>query len=227
MIHMNTHLKTLAREAQTRPLILAIALAAALLFSTMAHADDQDRRWRPHDNHSYHQHGYTVVGVPRGAYRVHHRGEDFWYHGGEWYRRRGRLSIVVAAPIGAFVPVLPPFYSTVWWRGTPYYYADDTYYLWDSRARQYEVVEPPVGIASGGSTVAPQTDEVFIYPKGGQSPAQQDRDRYECYRFGVDQTRYDPTQPGGGVPPASASSKRSDFMRAQAACLEGRGYTVK
>lgn len=216
-------------------LVWMAAVAAVLCSSMAAHAaDHDDGRGRYHhggpgfhgDQH-YHGHGYTVIGVPRGAYAVHHRGDTFWYHGGEWYRPRGRFSIVVAAPIGAYVPVLPPFYSTVWWRGVPYYYADDTYYLWDTRARQYEVVEPPTGIVSGGSTTAPTSDEVFIYPKQGQSQAQQDQDRYECYRFGVDQTGYDPTQPGGGVPSDVASSKRGDYMRAQAACLEGRGYSVK
>lgn len=175
-------------------------------------------------NQYYHDHGYSVRGVPRGAYEIHHRGDAYWYHGGEWYRRRGGLSIVVGAPIGAFVPVLPPFYSTVWWGGLPYYYADDTYYSWDSAKREYEVVDPPAGIETGGNTSAPQSDTVFIYPKNGQSQEQQSSDRYECHRFAVLQTGYDPTAAGAAQ---AASSRRSDYMRAQAACLEGRGYSVK
>lgn len=38
---------------------------------------------------------------------------------------------------------------------------------------------------------------------------------------------YDPTQPLGGVGESSAASKRADYQRAQAACLQARGYSVK
>jgi len=37
--------------------------------------------------------------------------------------------------------------------------------------------------------------QVFFYPNSGQSPAQQDRDRYECYLWAVRQTGFDPSQP--------------------------------
>ena len=177
-----------------------------------------------HDQY-YHDRGYSFPGVPRGAYEVHHRGDAYWYHGGEWYRPHGNVSIVVGAPIGAFVPVLPPYYSTVWWAGAPYYYADDTYYSWNSGVNEYEVIDPPAGIDAGGVTTAPQSDSVFIYPKNGQSQDQQDTDRYECHRFAVVQTGYDPTAASAAQEPSS--SKRSDYLRAQAACLEGRGYSVK
>lgn len=39
------------------------------------------------------------------------------------------------------------------------------------------------------------TVEVFFYPTRGQSPEQQDRDRYECYLWARDQTGYDPSAP--------------------------------
>lgn len=35
---------------------------------------------------------------------------------------------------------------------------------------------------------------VYFYPTHGQSTAQQDRDRYECYRWAVKQTGFDPGQ---------------------------------
>ena len=67
----------------------------------------------------------------------------------------------------------------------------------------------------------------FVYPAKGQSPEQQSRDRYECHRYAVEQTGYDPTQAGGGVSSDIASSKRSDYFRAEEACLDARGYSVK
>lgn len=37
--------------------------------------------------------------------------------------------------------------------------------------------------------------QVFFYPRAGQSPAQQDRDRFECYRWASGQTGFDPSLP--------------------------------
>jgi len=37
--------------------------------------------------------------------------------------------------------------------------------------------------------------QVFFYPNSGQSPEQQNRDRYECYLWAVKQTGFDPSQP--------------------------------
>ena len=37
--------------------------------------------------------------------------------------------------------------------------------------------------------------DVYIYPNKGQSAQQQDRDRYECHSWAVQQTGFDPTRP--------------------------------
>jgi outer membrane lipoprotein SlyB len=144
--------------------------------------------------------------------------------------------------------------------------------------------------------------QVYFYSNHGQSAAQQDRDRYECYQWERKQTRFDPSQPqvvqhvqvevipspppgtdtavgavtgaligaavsrpGDGAEGAAVGAlagtllgavsdsarqeqaerietryyrsdaqrmadlerRASDFRRAMAACLEGRGYTVR
>lgn len=57
--------------------------------------------------------------------------------------------------------------------------------------------------ATGPATAPPLPDtEVFFYPQANQSPAQQDRDRYECYLWAVEQTGFDPSQPGFPSPRA-------------------------
>ena len=132
---------------------------------------------------------------------------------------------------------------------------------------------------------------VYIYPSKGQSQAQQDKDKYECYDWARSNTGYDPANPAssssastssprqqsggvvrgalagaaigaiagdtskaagrgalagglfGGIRQSStnqqaqqqhsqkqASQSRArlnEYNRANAACLEGRGYTVK
>jgi hypothetical protein len=115
--------------------------------------------------------------------------------------------------------------------GVQYYYANEAYYRYYPDRGGYEVVAPPEGQGappgSGASAAPPPSDNIFIYPKNGQSDDQQARDRYECHRWAADQTAFDPTRPAGGVSPEAAAAKRADYMRAQQACLEARGYTVR
>ena len=179
-------------------------------------------------NQYYFDRGYSVPRPPPGSVSGL-RGPDgrrYSYYHGTWYRRDGSAWIVWGAPIGVFVSVLPPFYTTIWWRGVPYYYANDTYYLWDAPRREYEVVAPPQGV-DGAATTAPASNKLFAYPAKGQSEEQQKRDDYECHRWAVGQSGFDPTVSGGGVPADQAVAKRNEYYRAQVACLEGRGYTVK
>ena len=43
----------------------------------------------------------------------------------------------------------------------------------------------------GGGSV----EQVYFYPREGQTPEQQDRDRYECYNWAMQQTGFDPSRP--------------------------------
>jgi hypothetical protein len=120
-----------------------------------------------------------------------------------------------------FVPVLPPFYTTLMLGGVPYYYANDAYYVWRAQEHQYEVVDPPQ-VESATVTPAP-AQNVFVCPNKGQSAEQEAKDRYECHRWAVDQTGFDPTTATGDVD----AGKRDDYQRATTACLAARDYTVR
>lgn len=60
-------------------------------------------------------------------------------------------------------------------------------------------------VISTPSTTAPPAPppayraEVFVYPAQGQAEGQLDRDRYECHRWSVKQSGFDPSLPG--LPP--------------------------
>jgi hypothetical protein len=176
-------------------------------------------------NHYYPSRGGFVRELPGRPVVIDRPGGRYYYSGGVWYAPRGPSFVVVAAPIGLFVPVLPPFYTTVWFGGMPYYYANDTYYAWHDAQNGYEVVEPPGGQTA--STDSPPIDDLYFYPQSGQSADQQAGDKYECHKWAVTQSGFDPTQSGGGVPPDQAGGKRADYQRAIRACLEGRGYSVR
>jgi hypothetical protein len=145
----------------------------------------------------------------------------------------------------------------------------------------------------GAGVASAQSGDMFIYPANGQGQAQQDKDRYECHTWAVQQTGFDPSRPqaanaqpaqqyqpskphvlqgagrgaalgavGGAITgnagkgaaagaamgglvggfrrrdekrrqadaqadrTAAGNPARSAYMRAMAACLQGRGYTV-
>jgi hypothetical protein len=202
-------------------MIKKIVLATCLALATLPAMADHHDGFAPHG--TFAARGSEVRVLPRGGYEVRHPTGHYWYHGGNWYAPHGSRWIVVAPPFGVYVPFLPGFYSTLWFGGVPYYYANDVYYLWRSERNAYEVVAPPDGAAQS-TTQAPL--DLYIYPRNGQSEAQQSEDRYQCHRWAADQTHFDPTQPGGGASVAGPAA-RSDYFRAMSACLEGRGYTVK
>jgi hypothetical protein len=121
-------------------------------------------------------------------------------------------------------PTLPLYYSTYWWNGVPYYYADNTYYIYDSGAGQYQTVAPPEGLVNQEGQAPAASSQLIAYPKNGQSTEQQAKDKFECHQWATTQSGFDPTQ---GSAANVTAQKRSDYMRAQGACLEGRGYAVE
>lgn len=56
------------------------------------------------------------------------------------------------------------------------------------------------GAQSAGASGTASPPRVYSYPMRGQSSEQQDRDRYECYDWAVQQTGVDPTRLADGVP---------------------------
>ena len=123
------------------------------------------------------------------------------------------------AVIGGAAVLAPYYYS-------PYY---DSYY----NSPYYEPTpmvdqEQPSVYAQPAPSVSPASAErIFVYPRKGQSEELQAKDRYECHRWGVSQTGYDPTQPTSGMPGVQLNQMRADYKRAMSACLDGRGYTMK
>ena len=67
----------------------------------------------------------------------------------------------------------------------------------------------------------------MVYPRNGQSTDQQASDRYACYRFAVAESGFDPLASSSGGPTGGAEQRSADYSRAQAACLESRGYAVQ
>ena len=168
-------------------------------------------------------HGYSTGAYWRGGY----------WRGGYWPRAYYGLGFAW------FLPVLPLAYSTYWWGGVPYYYANDVYYTYDPNYQGYIATDPPPAADSSGSAAAPndvgsaqagapQADalsgqsgpidgapaQIFMYPKNGQSAEQQATDKAECQQWATAQA-------------GSVAQNGSNFNRAMVACVEGRGYSAR
>lgn len=96
----------------------------------------------------------------------------------------------------------------------------------------YEQTQPPPsapaqpqdGAAApynGPTPSGPAAGDVYLYPRNGQSEAQQQNDRYECHSWAVNQTGFDPTRGG------QQSGSDTEYRRAMVACLDARGYSAR
>jgi len=158
-------------------------------------------------------HGYSTGAYWRGGY----------WRGGYWPRA------YYGGGYAWFLPILPLAYATYWYGGVPYYYANDVYYTWNPSYDGYTATDPPpVSDASVAGdegaavqpTVAPSDPgpgpgggQIFMYPKNGQSEAQQSEDRRACQQWAASQA-------------GTGEASGSDYRRAMLACIEGRGYSA-
>jgi hypothetical protein len=167
--------------------------------------------------------GYGGYGG-RVGYGGGYRGGYGGYHGGYgWRGGYGGWGLGVLG-VGVYFAALPLYYSTWWSDGVPYFYADDNYYQWDSAVGEYQTVTPPPEVERQATAQSP---DLMAYPKTGQSDAQQATDKTECRAWATTQTGADPQAPVVAGTDNGSAAKHSDYMRAQAACLAGRGYSVQ
>ncbi len=169
--------------------------------------------------------GYAGRGYARGYSTGAYWGGGYW-HGGYWPRAYYGLGF------SWFLPVLPLAYATYWYDGNPYYYANDVYYTWNPDYNGYTATDPPpaadaydggsgsAAAAADGNAPAPGapvqpvaqgSDQIFMYPKNGQNPAQQSADKEACQQWAASQ---------------AAAQNPSEYRRAMLACVEGRGYSA-
>ncbi len=141
-----------------------------------------------------------------------------------------------------FLAALPLGYATYWWGNVPYYYVNSVYYVYNPADNGYVVSDPPPVAGDNAVPPAPDADDaspppayaapaappasgspddIYMYPKNGQTEQQQSTDRYECHTWAQQQTGFDPTQSA-----SQSSGNAYDYHRAMVACLQGRGYSV-
>jgi hypothetical protein len=76
-------------------------------------------------------------------------------------------------------------------------------------------------IAAAVMAVPCQAQNVMIYPARGQSPAQQDQDRYACHSWATQQSGYNPSQPPPQPSPNGPSPLRGAARGAAVGAVGG------
>lgn len=160
---------------------------------------------------------HVIHHLPPGYRDYAWNGRNYYYYDGFWYRPYGGTYVSVSVPYGFFVTSLPGSYTSVWVGNTRYYYSDYHYYTYEPERRGYVVVPSPYG----DDEEEAYDDDLYVYPAQDQSEQQQADDRYECHRWAVAETDYDP------IDDEYDADLRQDYLRALTACLVGRGYTVR
>ncbi|TWI54274.1 hypothetical protein IQ22_02137 [Pseudomonas duriflava] len=179
---------------------------------------DRDERhgWGPYPDR---RPGFIVRGIPPGFARIRHRDREYFYADGYWYSPYGGKYVVVSPPRGLYINVLPYFTQTLVIGGLTYYFVAGNYYLPQSGGG-YVVVDPP--IQSSGYAATGNAYDVVAYPARGQSQAQLEQDRYDCYRWAANESGFDPARAKAAV----VSDQVDRYRRAMGACLSGKGYSV-
>lgn len=127
--------------------------------------------------------------------------------------------VVMRPPIGLVVRDLPGWRVVVVVGGLTYLLANGVTYR-ERAEGGYEVVAPLPELPA-------VPERAFVAPRQGQSPQQQATDEYECHRWAVTQSGFDPVGVATGGNLTVSTSGRSDYQRARLACLQGRGYSVR
>jgi hypothetical protein len=161
--------------------------------------------------------GHVIDRFPDRDYRVPYGGRDYFYSGGYWYRPQGPRYVVVQPPRGIRIQYLPDYAREVWIGGSLLFLAAGSYYAYQESTRDYVVVEPPGQPLATGNGI-----DVEAYPANGQSPEQVNQDGYDCYRWAVEQSGFDPRVDTYQPDPTVVQT----YRQAQGGCLSSRGYRV-
>ena len=166
--------------------------------------------------------GYVVDRFPGRHWQVPYRGQSYYFSGGYWYRPQGPRYVVIQPPYGIRVGYLPDYARQVWIGSSLLFLAAGAYYAYQPATQDYIVVQPPTALPQPMPRPVSNGYDVVAYPANGQSASQMDQDRYDCYRWAVDQSGFDPAT----VTYAPSPGVVQTYRQAQGNCLGSRGYQV-
>ena len=162
--------------------------------------------------------GVRLLSLPARHRRLVIGPTVYFYVDGVYFIQQSGVYIVAAAPIGARIAILPYGFRSMYIGPRRFFRVNSTYYRYVVATNDYVVVAPPADVASAATS---ESLDPVIYPAAGQSEEQLDQDRYECHRWGLEQSGFDPS-----IANAAGQDGSDRYYRSLKACLMGRDYTV-
>ncbi len=154
--------------------------------------------WRP---------GRVVEALPRGHLRVPYRGGEYFFHDGYWYRPDGPRYVLVVPPRGCASAACRPMRSRSGWAACC---TSCRRHLLPVACRHPRVRSGQPAAAGSGTRLSGQRAGRQLrrggLPARGQGPDQQSRDRYECHRWAVGESGFDPAGRPTRRPPRSPTT---------------------
>ncbi len=128
--------------------LILLALIAGFLGTGGAYGDPPGYRGkhvivRPRKKTEVRREPKRIVALPRGHTRMLVGGNEFFYHGGVFYRHTPSGYFVIPGPVGARIRVLPQPAVRVRIGSSLFFTYYGTYYRYEPRERVYIVVAPP------------------------------------------------------------------------------------
>lgn len=117
---------------------------------------DEDRRGSYYWSR-FHR-GMMLNTLPEGYFQFNLGNAPYYYYGGVYYEQQPSGYVVVAPPLGAIVPALPPGAEAIAVPGAILYYGDGAFYA--QVANGFQVVQPPMGVTV--AALPPDATQVYI-----------------------------------------------------------------
>lgn len=126
-------------------MLVCFGLTTILPAAALAGPGSKPGHWGGHGPEGKHgpgrKHGPAFRHVPPGGQKVRHRGDDYFFHRGRFYRHRPDGYFGVRPPLGIIAYSLPAAAVTVLIAGLTYYLYDNVYYR--RVPAGYQVVQVP------------------------------------------------------------------------------------
>ena len=176
--------------------------------------DYREDRW---ENYVKFRVGMRLLTLPARYHAMTVASQTYYYADGVYLIRRGNEYVVVSAPLGARLTVLPYGFRSFWIGPRRFFAFNSIYYVYEAGTKEYVVVEKP----EGAETADIATPELVIYPNADQSNEQLTQDRYDCHVWSIEETGFDPI-----AQHSEATTGADHYNRAMKACLAGKNYSV-
>lgn len=145
-----------------QPVVMTLVLLGVIVSLPLNEAIAQRRRIQRRELRTERRRQYVIARLPREHERIVVRGKEYFYAHGVFCRSSPGGFVIVAAPIGARVKVLPEGYTSITVGAGQLFFHYGTYFRYNAAEKSYVIVNQ----AGSDSTAAPPTLDKLEFVDG-------------------------------------------------------------